>query len=98
MSENNKLEIAKKVHAALVEDGVYGPYALGEDLWKEFDEAFIEYALCQRCKIKTATVRVESYTPTLLCDDCHPEFNEGYVVGGGSVPKSSRINDKEGEQ
>jgi len=35
-----KLTVAQKVFDALVDDGFYGEYALGEDLWNEFQAAF----------------------------------------------------------
>jgi len=33
-------EVAKRVCEDLENDGIYGEYALGEDLWKEFRESF----------------------------------------------------------
>ena len=35
-----KIETAKKVYKAFEDDGVYGAYALGEDLWNEFEKQF----------------------------------------------------------
>ena len=37
---NALLGIAKKVYLAIVEDGCYGPYALGDELWEEFESEF----------------------------------------------------------
>ena len=37
-----RLEVAQRVYESLAEDGVYGPYALGEDLWNEFESKFKE--------------------------------------------------------
>lgn len=35
-------EVSRRAHAALVDDGFYGPYALGADLWDEWSEALRE--------------------------------------------------------
>ncbi len=35
-----KLNVAQKVFDALVDDGVYGEYVLGCDLWNEFKAVF----------------------------------------------------------
>jgi hypothetical protein len=34
------LEVAEEVYIALKDDGVYGPYALGQELWDKFEAAF----------------------------------------------------------
>ena len=36
-----KVLVAKKVLEAFEEDGFYGPYVLGDDLWDEFSKEFI---------------------------------------------------------
>ncbi len=38
-----KLEIARLVYLAYKDDGFYGPYVLGEELWDKFKEAFDEH-------------------------------------------------------
>ena len=35
-----KLDVARRVYEVFEEDGYYGPYSLGTDLWKEFKAAF----------------------------------------------------------
>lgn len=45
MSEDKdilRLEVAQRVYDALADDGVYGLYVLGEDLWEEFEAKFKE--------------------------------------------------------
>lgn len=38
--DQEKIEVAERVYKALEDDGFYGPYVLGQELWDEFKRAF----------------------------------------------------------
>lgn len=68
MNDANPLEllvmrdsVAKEVFLALEEDGYYGPYTLGDELWERFRAAYIN---CLTAAISRAATELEK-TPTL---------------------------------
>jgi len=42
VTDKEKIDVAERVYKALEEDGCYVSYALGQDLWNEFESKFKE--------------------------------------------------------